>query len=123
MSTISATIKEMIRQQLLTLHTCLICTVLNVYDDGTAKVHPLTMVQTVSGEVRQHQALDHVPMTDQVRDYVSVGSICVVIFAERDIAKAVYGEYALPSICRHHSMSDGIIIGTIGSEKRTEESQ
>lgn len=81
MSTISATIKEMIRQQLLTLHTCLICTVLNVYDDGNAKVHPLTMVQTVSGEVRQHQALDHVPMTDQVRDYVSVGSICVVIFA------------------------------------------
>jgi len=122
MSTISATIKEMIRQQLLTLHTCLICIVLNVYDDGTAKVHPLTMVQTISGEVRRHQALDHVPMIDQVKDYVSVGSICVVIFAERDIAKAVCGEYALPSVGRHHSMSDGIIVGTIGSEKRTEES-
>lgn len=115
MSNTSAAIKEMIRQQLLTLHTCLICTVLDVYDDGTAKVHPLTMIQTVSGEVRQHLALDHVPMTDQVRKCVKAGSICAVIFAERDVSKAIQGEYALPSVCRHHSLSDGIIIGTFGT--------
>lgn len=117
MSNISAAIKTMIEQQLLRLHTCLLCTVLDVYEDGTAKVHPLTMLQTTAGEVRQHIALEHVPMTDQVRSFVRKGTLCVVVFAERDIAKALQGEYALPSVCRHHSLSDGIIIGTIGSER------
>lgn len=120
MSNVSAVIKEMIRQQMLLLHTCLICKVLEVYEDGTAKVHPLTMIQTVSGEVRQHQALDHVPMTDQVKDYISIDSICIVLFAERDISKALTGEYALPSVCRHHSLSDGIIVGTVGSTNKKE---
>ena len=115
MSTISEVLKKLIRQQVLTLHTCLICRVLDVYADGTAKVHPLTMVQTASGEVRQHEALNHVPMLDQVKEAVSVGTICVVLFAERDITMAVKGEYALPSLARHHSLSDGILIGTIGS--------
>lgn len=55
----------MIQQQLLLLHTRLLCTVLDIYeDDGTAKVHPLTMLQTTAGEVRQHIVLKHIPMTD-----------------------------------------------------------
>lgn len=116
MSSISETIKELIRQQLLTLHTCLICKVLHVYADGTAKIHPLTMVQTTTGEVRQHQALDGVPILDHARSTVKVGSICVAVFAERDIAKALSGTYALPSLARHHSMSDGLIVGTIGKD-------
>lgn len=114
MSNIAAVMKEMIRQQLMTLHTCLICKVLNVYANDTAKVHPLTMVQTAAGEVRQHQALDGVPIADQVKNTIKVGSICIVVFAERDIAKSLSGEYALPSLARHHSLSDGLIIGTIG---------
>ena len=114
MSTVSEAMKELIRQQLLTLHTCLICKVLRVYSDGTAKVHPLTMVQTRSGEVHQHQVLDGVPIADQVKSTIRVGCVCVVVFAERDIAKALTGDYALPSLARHHSLSDGLIVGTIG---------
>lgn len=48
MSNISSAMKTMIEQQLLRLHTCLLCTVLDVYADGTAKVHPLTMLQTTA---------------------------------------------------------------------------
>jgi hypothetical protein len=114
---ISELIKEMTNQQLLTLHTCLICIVLDVYEDGTAKIHPLTVMQTASGETVQHQALDHVPMTEQVKNDVSTGSICVAIFAERDISGALNGEYYLPSVGRHHSLSDGIIIGTLGKSE------
>lgn len=114
MSNVSEVMKEMIRQQLLTLHTCLICKVLRVYANDTAKVHPLTMVQTKAGEVRQHQALDGVPIADQAKSSIKVGSICVVVFAERDVARAISGEYAIPSPARHHSLSDGLIIGTIG---------
>lgn len=114
MSSAASVIKELIRQQLLTLHTCLICKVLEAYDDGTAKVHPLTMVQTTAGEVRQHGALDHVPVLDHVKSSLKAGSICVVVFAERDIAGAISGEYTLPSAARHHSLSDGVIVGTIG---------
>ena len=120
MSSVSETIQELIQQRLLLLHTCLVCKVLDVYADGTAKIHPLTMIQTIAGEVRTHSALEHVPMTDQVREYISTGTICVAVFAERDIAKAISGEYALPSLARHHSLSDGIIIGTLGSKRRTE---
>ena len=119
MSNIAAVMKEMIRQQLMTLHTCLICKVLNVYANDTAKVHPLTMVQTATGEVRQHQALDCVPIADHVKNTIKVGSICIVVFAERDIAKSLSGEYALPSLARHHSLSDGLIVGTIGCETET----
>lgn len=113
MSQVSAVIKEMIRQQLLTLHTCLVCKVLEIYSDGTAKVQPCTMMQTAKGTVKQHVALDGVPILDQIRSTVSVGKACVVVFAERDISAVRYAEFALPSASRHHSLSDGIIIGTI----------
>ena len=113
MSQVSAVIKEMIRQQLLTLHTCLVCKVLELYSDGTAKVQPCTMMQTAKGTVKQHVALDGVPILDQIRSTVSVGKACVVVFAERDISAVRYAEFALPSASRHHSLSDGIIIGTI----------
>ncbi|MEE0023896.1 hypothetical protein [Ruminococcus sp.] len=106
-------IKEMIRQQLLTLHTCLVCKVLELYSDGTAKVQPCTMMQTAKGTVKQHVALDGVPILDQIRSTISVGKACVVVFAERDISAVRYAEFALPSASRHHSLSDGIIIGTI----------
>ena len=113
MSQVSAVIKEMIRQQLLTLHTCLVCKVLELYSDGTAKVQPCTMMQTAKGTVKQHVALDGVPILDQIRSTISVGKACVVVFAERDISAVRYAEFALPSASRHHSLSDGIIIGTI----------
>lgn len=113
MSQVSAVIKEMIRQQLLTLHTCLVCKVLELYSDGTAKVQPCTMMQTAKGTVKQHVALDGVPILDQIRSTVSIGKACVVVFAERDISAVRYAEFALPSASRHHSLSDGIIIGTI----------
>lgn len=113
MSQVSAVIKEMIRQQLLTLHTCLVCKVLELYSDGTAKVQPCTMMQTAKGTVKQHVALDGVPILDQIRSTVSVGKACVVVFTERDISAVRYAEFALPSASRHHSLSDGIIIGTI----------
>lgn len=113
MSQVSAVIKEMIRQQLLTLHTCLVCKVLELYSDGTAKVQPCTMMQTAKGTVKQHVALDGVPILDQIRSTVSIGKACVVVFAERDISAVRHAEFALPSASRHHSLSDGIIIGTI----------
>ncbi|WP_294366651.1 hypothetical protein [uncultured Ruminococcus sp.] len=71
------------------------------------------MMQTAKGTVKQHVALDGVPILDQIRSTVSVGKACVVVFAERDISAVRYAEFALPSASRHHSLSDGIIIGTI----------
>lgn len=119
MSQISSTIKEMISQQTLTLHTCLVCEVLQITKqnaDGLAtrvKVQPLTKIQTATGEIRSHTALDDVPVLEQAAEKISVGAICVVIFAERDISAAVAGVSQVPSTARHHALADGIIIGTI----------
>ena len=113
MSDIAATIKEMIRQQLLTMHTCLVCRVLELHEDGTAKIQPLTLTQSTTGTVRQHAPLDGVPVLDQIRHTVTADAVCVAVFAERDISAVLTGEYALPSTAHHHSLSDGMIIGTL----------
>lgn len=111
-----AILQQIIRQNLMTLHTCLLCKVLLVYDDRTAKVQPLTYLKTAAVEVRSHAALDHVPIADHLVNTIQNGSTGIVLFAERDITEARKGNYALPAEDRHHSFSDGILIGTLGED-------
>lgn len=114
MSDVSKTIKQLIEQSALTLHTCLVCEVLDVDAAAhTAKIQPLTLVKTIDGAAKEHTALSGVPYTRECGENITIGGVVVAVFAERDVTLALKGEHALPPITRHHSLADGIIIGTI----------
>lgn len=104
--------ENMVEQKLLTLHTAYLAKVLTV-NGGSADIQPLSLVKAVAGEAKTQAVVSGVPICKHALEDTLEGSTVLVVCCERDISLTRKGEVALPSLKRHHSLSDSVIVGVI----------
>lgn len=93
------------------LNVAHVCSVISMSDDKkTANIQPLA--QTEDGDDRA--MLIDVPVTQNAKQFIEVGSIVVVLFMDRNISyySGKPETFEIPNE-RSHSVNDGVVIGVL----------
>lgn len=126
-------INNMIRNQLINVHTAFIGKVLSI-NDNSARIQPLTMYKATGGEYKRQSPVSavipqNIKHTTQTITYMTSldnsktvtvlvpaelrpGDIVYCGVCDRDITDAKKGNISRPSI-RHHDMNDGVILAVL----------
>ncbi|MGN0243473.1 MAG: hypothetical protein ACI4CT_05370 [Lachnospiraceae bacterium] len=128
------TVKNIVSNAVMELHTAFFAVVLSVNKDGTeATVQPLALTKEYGSDEEKQSVLDKIPVLESARKFskekvtvncggytdnitipkvtgVEVGDIVYCLCADRNITETKKGEFALPAK-GHHSLSDAVVIG------------
>ena len=124
--------RNFIEGALLGINTAMPCEVISYNEsDLTAKIQPLFMTKEVGREPEALPVLDNVPVLFQrfkfvdrdngshtvTQDFIPIlksGDIVLCVFVQRAMDNVMDGKVAYPSINRHHSLKDAVIVGVFG---------
>ena len=125
-------IENIVDKKIYDVHTAYLAKVLAV-NGSKAKIQPLGMIKQYGETAKNQAVVSNVPIAQSARrkitpkritienvsvmsaeyESISAGDIVVCVCCDRDITDAKNGKNSVPSVGRHHSLSDSVIVGIL----------
>lgn len=133
----SGYLREFMEQSLLEVHTAFFGRIVSV-GGGTCTIQPLAMTKDVKGNAQKRAVIKNVPILWNARNRIieyeesccngsggfttrkhlkfeplKSGDIAFCVCADRDISEQRSGNTAVPTMERHHDITDCVVVGVL----------